>query len=348
MLGEALGDEEELFGRPFVGASGRELRSMCLEAGLFHPNPNRFKYVPFNEEELAAADLRLDNVFMEHPKDNKLEYFCASRKDVGGADYPLSPLLPGNYVRPEFFHHLRELDRRIVEARPNLIVALGNTAIWFLLGHRDVSKVRGYLQDSPYGVVLPTYHPAAVLRNWSLRPVVLADLMKAREQSRQTTIQRPERELWIEPTLQDIEDFYVNHYAHAKLAGVDIETEPSRKLITCIGFSADRERGICIPFTDTRKHDFLYWERPVFRDVLRWVHRYLRNPIAKVTQNGMYDFQWVWEELGMVPRNWSEDTMLAHWSYMPEMSKGLDFLGSIYTGEAPWKYWRKASAKKDG
>lgn len=348
-MGEALGEEEELFGRPFVGASGKELRSMAIEAGLFTPEPTRFKLVPFNDEELSRASLRLDNVFMQHPEGNKLENFCASRKDLGSSDGGNLPaLLPGHYVRPEFFHHLRGLHARIEAAKPNLIVALGNTAIWFLLGHRDVSKVRGYLQESPYGVVLPTYHPAAVLRNWSLRPIVIADLMKAKEQAERTTIIRPQRELWVEPTLEDLETFYIQHYITASIAGVDIETEPSRKLITCIGFSANEQRGICIPFIDQRKPNFLFWNKEDFPGVLRWVHRYLRHPVPKVTQNGMYDFQWIWEELQMLPRNWSEDTMLAHWSFMPEMSKGLDFLGSIYTEEAPWKYWRKSSAKKDG
>lgn len=174
--------------------------------------------------------------------------------------------------------------------------------------------------------------------------------MKAKAQAERRQIIRPVRELWIEPAIQDLQKFYFQHILKAKLSAFDIETEPSRGIITCISFSRDDTHGITIPITDTRKPNRLYWpDAKTFGEALKWISLYLRSPVPKATQNGMYDVQWLLTEWGMWPRQWREDSMLAHWSFMPEMQKSLDFLASIYTDEAPWKYWRRSeSRKKDG
>ena len=57
------------------------------------------------------------------------------------------------------------LAEEIKAVHPALIVALGSTAAKALLGPRFlVTRNRGKVLDSAWGPVLPTVHPAAVLR----------------------------------------------------------------------------------------------------------------------------------------------------------------------------------------
>ena len=69
------------------------------------------------------------------------------------------------------------------------------------------------------------------------------------------------------------------------------------------------------------------------------IRKLLEGPQIKVFQNGLYDLQYI-TRMGIIPHNCAEDTMLLHHSLMPEMQKGLGFLGSIYTDESSWKIMR--------
>lgn len=321
---------------------------MSVEAGLVRDQQNG-NFTFFHLNELEETGLRLTNVFMSRPPDNKLEYWCGKKMDMP-AGYPSLPSIEtGKYLRPEFFPHLLRTHHELLAAKPNLIVALGNTAVWFLIGQTGITSMRGYLHETPYGKVLPTYHPAAVLRNWHLRTIVKADLMKAVGEMERPEIIRPRREIWIEPSIDDIRDFYEEHLCQAETISVDIETIPSRRLIKCISFGKDTTHAIVIPLIDTRKPDWLYWGTADLQvRALIWIRLILSLPQPKCTQNGMYDFQWIWKYFGMTPRNWCKDSMLIHWSKYPESPKDLGFLGSIYTNEAPWKFWhRHEQGKKD-
>jgi len=240
LVGEAPGENEEILEQPFVGAAGQELTNMLAEAGI------------------DRSECFITNVFSRRPPDNKLDAWCASRKEVG-KDYPYPALSPGKYIIPEYL----ELDRLEEELLGlpdlNLVVALGSTASWALLRDPRITKARGVI--SP-GVltnhkVLPTYHPAAVLRQWNYRVVVIADFMKAARERQFREIRRPQRHIWTEPNLHAIEEFFNAYIANAKLIAWDIET--SRGQIDCIGFSPDPHHALVIPFT-TRTGS--YWETP--------------------------------------------------------------------------------------
>jgi DNA polymerase len=64
-----------------------------------------------------------------------------------------------------------------------VIVALGGTAARALTGRRDIKPMRdrGTVIDSMWGPILPTLHPARVLRVKSERPLRVVDLMTARQ-----------------------------------------------------------------------------------------------------------------------------------------------------------------------
>jgi DNA polymerase len=73
---------------------------------------------------------------------------------------------------------------RDIEAHPrSVIVALGGTAVRAVTGLRGfrVMKGRGQVLPSQWGPVVPTLHPARVLRRPDEAPMLVADLARARD-----------------------------------------------------------------------------------------------------------------------------------------------------------------------
>lgn len=344
LVGEAPGEDEEREGKPFVGKSGQELTAMLAEAGIVR------------EECLLA------NVFSYRPPANNIFAWCLKKVEADAewaslgnpGKYPFNPLKSGAYVDPRRMADVGRLHRELVAYNPTIIIALGNTPLWALTGSAGISANRGTLlmADLVGGTrqykVMPTFHPAYVLRSWDARPVVVADLIKAKRESETETYTRPNRELWIEPGLEDIKRFISEVLAPAPRFSVDIETGWGQ--ITCVGFGTPTH-AITIPFVDTRKAGASYWSTES-EEISAWnlVKQICAMPQAKIFQNGMYDIQWLWKQVGIVPRNKTHDTMLMHHSMFPEMQKGLGFLGSIYTNEASWKKMRpkKRTTQKKG
>ena len=72
--------------------------------------------------------------------------------------------------------------REIAVARPEVIVVLGNTAMKNLLNTNvGITKLRGAFQDYQGAKVMPTFHPAYLLRDPSKKRETWADLQKVRD-----------------------------------------------------------------------------------------------------------------------------------------------------------------------
>jgi uracil-DNA glycosylase len=318
ILGDAPGKDEELLGVPFIGASGQELQRMLKEVGI------------------AYDSCSVSNVFLDRPIDSKIENFCVKKAEAG-YDFP-PPLAQGKYFRKDLLPNRERVYKEIESSGANIVLALGNTATWCLLDKTGISAIRGTVLKSPYihAKVIPCYHPAAILRNWELRHTTIVDLQKAKRESAGASITYDEVSVIIEPSLQDLSDFY-ERAKTALVISFDIETKPSKRQILCIGFGLGSLSLVC-PFADTRQIDNSYW-RSIQDETSAWrfVRAMLSLPQPKITQNGMYDITWLWAEAGIKISGNLEDTMLFHHSMFPEMTKGLDFLGSIYANLPAWK-----------
>jgi uracil-DNA glycosylase len=328
IVGEAWGETEERERAPFVGASGYHLTRMLSEAGL------------------ERASCFLTNVFNLRPPGNKIEALCGPKAEgIKGF-----PSLTKGYVREEYLPELERLQDEIVECNPNLIIALGNTPTWALLGRTGITQIRGTTALSTHTVqgykVLPTYHPAAVMRQWDLRPTVIMDLYKAKRESEFPEVRRLERTIWIAPTLEDLYAFKSSFIDSNERCAVDIETAGNQ--ITCIGFAPTPRLALVVPFVDGRRLGKNFWpnaesERRAWgfvRDILR------DGKIRKTFQNGLYDIAFIWRATGLKTYGAEHDTMLLHHALQPESLKGLGFLGSIYTDEGNWKQMRRVTTIK--
>jgi uracil-DNA glycosylase len=329
LIGEAYGEQEERWQMPFVGPAGHFLNQMLEDVGI-----NR-------------GDCYVTNVFNLRPKPtNDIGNLCGDKTQaIPGRE----PIGSGKYIRAEFAGELKRLADEVADIEPNLIIALGGTAAWACFGRGAISKSRGAVAQSVWGPkAIATYHPSAVLRDYSLRAITIADLYKARREAEYPDIRRPRRTIVAEPTIRDIELFYAEHVEKAPRLAVDIETIHN-KYITMIGFAPRTDLAIVIHFFDPRKPDNVYWQSlDEERAAWRWVQRLCLSPPQKVFQNGLYDLHFLYRRYGIVVRNCRHDTMLLHHALQPESEKSLGFLGSIYCGEPAWKLERKKTIDHAG
>lgn len=364
LVGEAWGESESETGLPFAGESGKELFRMLGEAMPdIEPDLHAFicsrmrygnEWIVPRERWLAQASIAFTNVLAFRPTSNKLDSITVPRAQVP-KDYDLPPMGLGKYLPPEYLGELARLRIELEHLGPNLVVCLGNTATWACLRATNIGSIRGAtalghkLGPAAQIKCLGTYHPAGVMRQWGWRPIVVADLMKAHRESQYPDIRRPKRQVLINPTLDELENWVNDTLANPPpWLSPDIETGASQ--IKCIGFARSQSEAIVVPFVNLAHWSGSFW--PTLQEELQaWelVRKLLESDIPKVGQNFLYDLQYI-VKYGISPRNVINDTMLLHHSMFPEMQKGLGFLGSIYTNEASWKLmraWKSDSEKRD-
>lgn len=323
LLGEAWGETEERERKAFVGPTGHLLNQMLATAGL------------------RRIDCFATNVFNLRPPSNDIEALCGDKEDAIEG-YP--PLGKSGYIRKEYQGELERLGDEILRCNPNLIVALGNTACWAMLGKTTIKNLRGTVHLSTHTVagykVLPTYHPAAIFRLYTLKPTTILDLSKAKREAASPLVHRPERTIWIEPTLEDLYEFDRRYIQECERLSVDIETY--RDCITCIGFAPREDIAIVIPFPGFQRARADYWPSlAVQHKVYHFIKEVLGRPVPKVFQNGLYDIAFLLRAWGIGVSGVGHDTMLLHHALQPESLKSLAYLGSIYTSEGPWKQMRE-------
>jgi len=144
VLGEAPGRDEDLEGRPFVGAAGQLLDRMFAAIGLGRESPD-----------LERA-LYITNVMPWRP--------------------------PGNRdPSPEEIAMMRPFVERHIElAAPEIIVLMGNTPCSALLGAKGILRLRGQWTEALGRPVMPMVHPAYLLRNPAAKREAWADLLEIR------------------------------------------------------------------------------------------------------------------------------------------------------------------------
>ena len=365
-VGEVLGTAEVQQGKPLVGPSGEEFNRMLATAGLLRKQRKGEGHWTWQRAAFAARSEKffITNVF--HAKVD-VEGLCVSKAEATAA-YPSArdalrkqhPLFPwpkayswnhlgkaGKYLHPEHLGVLPALQDELAHlAECNVVVPLGGVALWALAGKAGIMAARGTPipgRLTPHKL-LPTFNPAFVLRNWQDRPIVVADLHKVAGEAESPEIRLPSREVWIVPTLRDLETFYDRHIKGAELIAIDAEWANDQ--IEMIGFASSAGAAIVVPFVDYLRPGYSYWTSKAEEAAAwRWCRKVLEDPaLPKVAHNSLADVQVLWQKAGIPVRNCLHDTMFAHHALQPEMKKSLGFLASLYTREASWKFLRKGEA----
>lgn len=307
LVGEAPGKWEDARRRPFVGPSGAKLGDWWGHVGL------------------TRSQFYITNVWPERPFNNKIE--TVNREQLALA-----------------VEHLH--DRLAALDDPILIVPTGNIALRALMARplfgKDAPKItdwRGsileYVDRNQRRIkFIPTIHPAAILREPGLERVCQQDWRRIARDSTFRELRIPERHHHIEPSTDDIVDFYEYARANPDLPlAFDIETTRMRgPQVLCVGFSLDPLKSFVIPTTPE------YWEG---RIELSWVWDYIKALLAlpnpKVTQNGHYDYYWLGVLHNIKPVRWLWDTMAMHHCLDATDQHSLDYMASTLTRQPFWK-----------
>lgn len=320
ILGEAPGLDEERAGIPFVGVSGQELNRMLGEAGI------------------SRSECFVTNVSNIRPPANQITAFIAqSKKEI---TYEHREIL-GKWVLPPIFDGIRRVQTEIALVKPNVIVTLGNTALWALTGNWSVSKWRGSMLHclAPHHTqVVPTFHPAAILRQWSWRAPAVNDLKRAAKwRDRQWT--KPAWKFTIRPTFDQVivRLYQLRAIVNSGPLRISFDIETRLGHISCAGLSWSYEEAMCIPLM-IKGTSRTYWSHEEESEIIHLLYQILTHENAQVVgQNIMYDSQYTWRHWCFVPRV-VQDTMISQHAIFSDLPKGLGFLASMYCEY--FKFWK--------
>lgn len=274
------------------------------------------------------------------------QYLITNVFDEKADDNECGPWMRDPAIYEPAFKRLAE---EIEAAQPNLIVPMGGTALWAFTGYTGIDQFRGAVTKATRVAkgmkLLPTVHPARILRQWKLLPVMVGDFIKAAaEAEKGPKITYPKVRLMVDPTIEEVVNF-LHECAHSDLLSCDIET--GWGMITCIGFAPTPDLAMCVPFVDMRQPDRSYWRTPE-EEVLAWqaVRGVLECPVPKLFQNGNYDAFWIIENAGIRLNNYCEDTRLMHHALFPELPKDLASMAGSYADVGSWKHFADYKGEK--
>jgi uracil-DNA glycosylase family 4 len=230
------------------------------------------------------------------------------------------------------------------------ILALGNIPLKFFTGvsgvaeeKQSISHLRGFVFESQYGKVVPSYHPSFIKRgNEELTPLLVEDMKKALGVAGGTFTSYQSYKGYVPPKYQvtpSLDEAWSFYYKvkdnERKFLSYDIETQDSASLeederddleqadIILVQFSIGMHSGIAMPFNST----YL----PVIQKLFA-----LTN-----IKGGHYVWNFDNERLRAKGININGDThdtlwMFKHWH--PKLSRGLQSVVSLFGFPFPWKH----------
>lgn len=297
LLGEAPAKEETEVGRNFVGASGR-LLTRYLRTVDRH-----------------RSDVSIGNIIRCKLQDN------LSRTEKDSLVKELS--VPcGRYALYD-----------VLKLKPKIVVLLGKPAIhYFVKGNPSVLSVRGkvFYSELAKTHIICTYHPAAVMRDWSYERLIIHDLGRAFQ-----FIDNPD--ISVKPTKYKIargleESLNICEYLRNQDEIVyDVETDAlewTKGDVLSWGFSAKPFTGVTIPFKSIHSTPLTQKERIKLID--KGIKPLLESSNKKVGQNIGFDCHWALN-YDIHVNNIHFDTMLAHHLIDENFPLDLDTLADFYT-----------------
>lgn len=314
-IGEAPAKTEIRTGEPFVGASGKLLNAVLGNYGI------------------SRDSVTLTNACSCH---YPVELF----KSIPNAAIEA--------CRPRLVSELRQANARTT-------VLMGKSAITGVMPPAEARKGVNKLRAGPAKKidfenlpleVIPTFHPAACLRNQAQFPLMLSDIGKGVSHSRPT--------LWYEPELVVVDEHIMPHdveriiYELTQLnrgQGLVVDIESGILQDKDESYGRDDKFGsvICIGIgpTDPANQDVVYvftrgaLERPGTKNLMKS----MLNECGVAAQNGKHDIGSLMNYLNQ-DKVFSlvSDTLIASY-VLNEVGgiHGLDYLGQEYIGAPNWK-----------
>jgi uracil-DNA glycosylase family 4 len=299
VIAEAPGTEENAAGIPLVGGAGDWFNAMAAKAGL------------------KRDDLTLANCIQCQPPKNLFPTDGDAQCYISKSEaYAAVEQCKRNHVLP------------LLKSQPwKKVLLLGDKALrfytdkWGINKHRGAPLVIPELGDKP--IAIATLHPAAIMRDQEMLPVVINDMRK--------DLNVPPEYYNLYPSLDDVKAFTATEFAF------DIETPQYRELgddapISIVGLSDRLYNAIVVPFhgpyKDELKRIFKAAKSVVGHNCIQFDIPRLEREDVRIQQQCV-----VW------------DTMLLHHLRFPNLGgedktqggHDLGFVGSQFTNKPAWK-----------
>ena len=316
VVGEAPGKQEDHDGRPFVGGSGNLMKKWWLEAGINRyrvriENMHEFRPPSYNNIESVPVEVLYKSIKDMHQR-------IADLKDphviVPTGNYPTFALTGKGKVKAALRKMFGE-DLTLTEAekKAGITVLRGSTYIYTDLRGREIK-------------VIPTIHPAAVMRTQKWEKRVKRDWRVVEEESHTRGYKPPKRNHIAKPIQFELDKFVdqVRLATQDDRMAIDIETWGNT--LSCIGFTLSPDCSMTLPLV-TKDEKKFYWP---------YVLYLCGCEVPKVLQNGLFDWYWL-DHYGVTLNNYIYDTMAMHHCIDPVESHDLAFLASYFTRQNYWK-----------
>jgi len=337
-VGEAPGEEENRLCLPFMGSAGQLHKRVLAKKRIIY------------------SDVITTNIFNQRPPNNQVSYFY---EDKGPKQRTRL-----NWEGMEQVERLRRWLAKLLKRRnqtgegPNVLVALGRTAMYHLTGKKRVYKWRGSILPCTLVLgfkVYVTLHPSGVQRSMNEEGVKLVGMKKERSQNALPLYEIDMDRIKIQaerPDYSPPERRYDISLTHGELCqrlarilkdkppqlACDIETLQGAHgpIVWCIGFAFQPSQAFVVPII--RRGSFA-WSLDEEVRLWRLISQIFLDPDIKlIFQGGMYDLAILGRYYGLrLAAGTYEDTMYCHHASYPYLWKSLEVLTSIYTWEPYYK-----------
>jgi uracil-DNA glycosylase family 4 len=329
IIGEALGADERIKGKPFIGWSGQFLQEMCERAGL------------------SWNTMRIDNVVQYQPDKNDFRGFY---NDKGQRE-------PTEELRQWW----DDLYSRINIVKPKVIIAAGDQPLYALIGHKGSTSWRGSVVQSTIGdhtcFVIPIVHPSYARRCYNMTSskmkdarqpwfhISVFDLMKAKKVSDEGWTPKIRTEK-IFPTYIEVMEYLEELKSMPAETSITIDIETLRReYVKCIGLTHRDDYAMCIPFVANTSGQSYY---PLNQEAEIW--KGLDSVLNSHFVNGQtvgFDCSYLDRDIGLwFTDNLYIDTAILHSLLYPELKHDLGFLASMYTDMSYFKYLGRGNEAK--
>lgn len=296
VLGESPGKNEWARGKPFIGQAGDILNDVFRASGI------------------PRSSVYITNVI----KDRLLPH----------GDHKRSFFFRDGHPTHEYLEGILDVVKEIQEVKPNVVMPLGNYALWALMHHEGIMKWRGSILESKSVAgqkVVPSLHPAFFINSrifWHRLPLLEWDFQRVVRESEFPEIRAPNPTIIVDPTPQEMIDA-VERFTSGDCVMIDTEWYSANNL-AYIGFSDSKDFAIVIP--NTSQH------------ALRAYRAILESDVPKDTQNGWgFDIPALYRQ-GLEVNNPGDDLMVAwHSCWASLRAKGLDTICSVLTDQKYYK-----------
>lgn len=212
----------------------------------------------------------------------------------------------------------------------NVLVTMGEAALQLMTGKKSIWKWHmSPLDDMDGKKIIPTFDFAQMWKDWSLTLYFEMALKRAAQNATPGPWVRKEERYVLDPSVDEAVSMLESLLARPpEWLSIDIET--GRNQINTFGVAWSASDAVAVKVLPDGMPPQAFYK------VWDCIRKLCESEVPKCMQNGIYERTYL-SRYGIHINNFKHDTMCAQKFLWPELEKGLDNVGRIYTMEPYWK-----------